>query len=346
MNNFIENTIFNWIGNNRFISMQIDITNFCNLACTHCYHPHHTNKGALSLHEWIGIIDQYEALIKRLSQKGHIIICGGEPLTSPFLVPLLENIKTRSIPFHITILTNGTLLKKIDLNKFTGFEKMDFQVSLDGPNKEIHDSFRGSGNFQKALDGIIELKRAKFPVYLQATLTKLNSQHIDDFFTLAKKLEVDAMNFTRLIAVGSGEKLIKSEEHSISPLELKAAFEKIIISSARTGVKTDTEIPLMNLIHPALGKKYSFGEGIVIDYQGYLLASSRSRVRIGSLRENKLEELFFGNSFRRKFFDRARSECSGCPHFNFCGGDLNVSYGTYGDFFKKDPGCWKNIESA
>lgn len=346
MKNFIENTIFGWIGNNRYLSMQIDVTNFCNLACSHCYHPHHVNKGSLSLREWIGIIDQYEILLKRLSLRGHVIICGGEPLTSPYLFPILENIRKRSIPFHISILTNGTLVKRMDLHKFSGLEKVDFQVSLDGPNQEIHDSFRGAGNFHRALEGIRELKRSKMPVYIQATLTKVNSKHVEDFFKLAKELKVDAMNFTRLVAVGNGEKLIVNYEHSISPLELKDTFERILISSARTGIKTDTEIPLMNLIHPALGKKYSFGESIVIDYQGYLLASSRSRVRIASLRENKLEELFFENNYRRNFFTREKFECSGCPHFNYCGGDLNVSYATYGDFFKKDPGCWKNIKSA
>jgi len=325
--------------------MQIDITNLCNLTCRHCYHPHHKNNNSLSLQQWFNVIDQYEDLLIKLSLKPHLIICGGEPLTSPFLFPILKYIKERKQSFHVSILTNGTLLSKIDLGKFKNLDRVDFQVSLDGPNQEIHDSFRGMGNFEKALLGIKKLKASNFNVSLQATLTLKNSELIDQFFSLASKLKVDAMNFTRLVGVGFGESLAENEEHSISPLELKNTFEKIIIHSARTGIKTDTEIPLMNLLHPTLGKKYSFAEGIVIDYQGNLLASSRSRVKLGSVLDKSLDELFFSES-KKEFLNDKKFECSGCKHYKYCGGDINVSFATYGDFFKKDPGCWINIESA
>lgn len=341
----IENLALKLLKTDKYLPMQIDITNFCNLSCTHCYHPHHKNDKALSLKEWIGIIDQYSVLIKKLYAKPYIIICGGEPLTSPFLNPILSHIKSSISNCEVTIPTNGTLISRYDLSRFAGL-KVDFQVSLDGPSEEVHDSFRGKGNFTKAVNGIKILKENNFPVYLQATLTRKNSALIKEFFELASSLNANAMNFTRLIAVGEGANLSQNYEHSISPLELKKAFERIIIFSAKFSVRTDTELPLMNLMHPGLGKKYSFGESIVIDYQGYLLASSRSRVRVGKITDRNLEDQFFKNPLKKQFFDKKKFECFGCKHFDSCGGDLNVSYAEYGDFFKRDPGCWINIETA
>lgn len=343
--NLLEKLSSNLFQTERYLSMQIDITNICNLTCKHCYHPDHKNDNALSLNEWLQIIEQYFVLISKMNFKSHIIICGGEPLASPLLFPILEYIKLKKAECEISILTNGTLVSRINLEKFKGFKKLDFQVSFDGPDVETHDYFRGKGNFEKAIAGVKKLREENFPVYLQATLTKRNSILISEFFDLASQLNASAMNFTRLIGVGFGENLFNSDDHAIKPSELKAAFEQIIINSARTGVRTDTEIPLMNLIHPTLGKRYSFGEGIVIDYQGDLLVSSRSRVKLGKVTNKNLEKLFFGNS-KKRFFDKSESECFGCENFEYCGGDLNVSYAAYGDFFKKDPGCWKNIESA
>lgn len=342
----LENKIIKWIGLDRFLSMQIDITNFCNLSCKHCYHPNHSNKNAITLNDWIGIIDEYELILKKLNAKAHIIICGGEPFTSPYLVLILENLLNRKTKFHLTILTNGTLVDRIDLAIFNKFPKVEFQISLDGPNADIHDSFRGNGNFAKAMNGISLLKKLKFELILQATLTKNNSQAIPQFFDLAKFLHVNYMNFTRLVTVGAAKKLVDEKfDQTLKPFELKAAYENIILHSARTEIRTNTEEPLMNLIHPALGKKQRFHEGIVIDYQGNLLASSRSRVIIGSVLNKNLDNLFFGHGLRRKFKKDEVEECSQCPHFKYCGGDRNASFAEYDDFFKKDPGCWINIKT-
>jgi radical SAM protein with 4Fe4S-binding SPASM domain len=343
----IENSIIKWIGIDRYLSMQIDITNFCNLACSHCYHPHHNNKNAISLASWIEIIDEYEIILQRLNAKAHIIICGGEPLTSQYLKPLLLNLLNRERTFHLSILTNGTLVDRIDLSILKKFPHVEFQVSIDGPTAELHDSFRGKGNFEKALEGIHLLKKNNFTVGLQATLTKKNSQSISQFFDLSKLIKSDFMSFTRLITIGSGKNLVeKNIDQTLKPKELKKAFEMILFHSARTNIRSSTESPLMNLLHPILGRKQRFQESIVIDYQGNLLVSSRSREILGNVLGKNLENLFFNHPLREKFKSGKIEECSNCPHFKYCGGDRNVSFAEYGDFFKKDPGCWINIDTV
>jgi MoaA/NifB/PqqE/SkfB family radical SAM enzyme len=54
----LENIIIQSFGNERYLSMQIDITNACNISCTHCYHPNHKNENALSLNQWFDVINQ------------------------------------------------------------------------------------------------------------------------------------------------------------------------------------------------------------------------------------------------------------------------------------------------
>jgi sulfatase maturation enzyme AslB (radical SAM superfamily) len=45
--------------------LQIDITNACNLACTHCYLPHHKNSGALKFEDWCRVVDQFPIRLVR-----------------------------------------------------------------------------------------------------------------------------------------------------------------------------------------------------------------------------------------------------------------------------------------
>jgi MoaA/NifB/PqqE/SkfB family radical SAM enzyme len=64
--NLLEDKLLSWINADRYLPIQLDITNLCNLRCTHCYHPHHNNQGALSLAQWLDILNQYDQMIARL----------------------------------------------------------------------------------------------------------------------------------------------------------------------------------------------------------------------------------------------------------------------------------------
>ena len=148
----------------RYLPLQLDITNACNLRCVHCYHPHHNNEGALSLENWKEILLQYKNLIQKMKYRPWIILCGGEPLASPYLLPLLAFITQEMPQSSLSILTNGTLVKEPLLSKLQAFPNLQFQVSLDGPDADRHDQIRGKGNFEKALAGIRSLKSNGFEV--------------------------------------------------------------------------------------------------------------------------------------------------------------------------------------
>jgi MoaA/NifB/PqqE/SkfB family radical SAM enzyme len=71
------------------VPIQIDITNACNLNCSHCYHTNHINNGALEINQWFEILAQYKSLILTSKAKPAFLICGGEPLVSPHLFSLI-----------------------------------------------------------------------------------------------------------------------------------------------------------------------------------------------------------------------------------------------------------------
>jgi len=327
----------------RFLSLQIDITNACNLTCSHCYHPHHTNHGSLTFLKWKNIIIEYEELLIELGANPHLIICGGEPLLSPLLPELIHFISTRSLKYHVSILTNATLIHRYDLNSFKLIQNLDFQVSLDGPTELTHDSYRGNGSFTSTMHGIQKLLDENFNISILATLTMRNSKYIKDFFKIAEKYKIPKVCFTRLIL--EGQAVITNNNNidgDLTPLELKKVFEMIVYYSAYYKIETNTDMPLMNLIHPLLGKRQRFEEGIVVDYKGNLMVSSRSRQKLGNVLEKGLRFLYFNHPLLNKFRDLGQFECFRCEHFTYCGGDRNASFAYTKDFFKKDPLCWIN----
>ena len=346
MKNFIstiENFLLKKINVDRYLPIQLDITNSCNLRCVHCYHPHHKNEGAISFDDWKNILLQYKSLIRKMKYRPSVVLCGGEPFVNPKLNQLLEFIVSILPESSISILTNGTLITDAKANELKKYKNLRFQVSLDGPDPERHNLIRGQGNFQKALTGIQILKSHGFEVNVLSVLTAKTSLWMEDFFQLAARENFNSINFIRFIPEGYGRTLLNnSEDQPLSAEELKMAYEKLIKLMIKYQVKSKTQMPLMELVIPGLGRSGRFWESIVVDYQGYIIASSRSQLRLGHAITEGLEKIFTTNEIYSALRSAKVEGCGTCSLYDVCGGDRNAAHAASGNFLGKDPGCWKN----
>ena len=338
----IESYLLKKINVDRYLPIQLDITNLCNLRCVHCYHPHHKNEGAISLDDWKAILLQYKALITKMHYRASVVICGGEPLTSPYLFPLLEFVREEMGAAPVSILTNGTLVSEKLADRLSTFETLRFQLSLDGPASDRHDLIRGAGNFEKALRGLRVLKSRGLDVNVLSVLSRRTLPWMEDFFQLAKAEQFNSMNFVRFVPEGFGRKLFDSDaDQPLVGIELKSAFERMLALMAQYQVSTSVQGPLFELIMPGLGRNGRFWESIVVDYQGFVVASSRSKMRLGHALRDGLDEIFLKNEIYLALRGGKVDGCGSCSLYAVCGGDRNAAFAATGNFLGKDPGCWK-----
>lgn len=337
--------VLGFTGTQKFLAVQLDITNACNLSCVHCYHAHHSNQGGLELPAWRAILDQYGRLADKLYLQPRFIICGGEPTISPLFWPMLDELKSRWPAAEIAVLTNATRLTRDFVEKLKG-RNVVFQISLDGPDGERHDSIRGRGNFDQALTGLRNLQAAGFNASFLATLSYRTSFWIEDFFKTAARVKVERMSFTRFISQGSGRALEdRAEDRPLSPQELKIAYLTILRLSKERGVGTNTSLPLFHLIDPELGANGKLGfQGLVVDYKGNLKVSSRTDFKLGNILDEGLENLFMKHPVMKALRGKQIEGCGSCRHYEDCGGDRNASFASTGSFLAKDPGCWLDAE--
>lgn len=341
----VERSILSWINVDRYLPLQIDITNACNLRCKHCYHPHHQNDGAIGLEDWFNVLDQYETLVKNLHFRPYVVICGGEPFLSKHFEPVLENLLARDWDCKLSVLTNGTIVDPRKADLLRKFKDVTVQVSLDGPDETSHDSVRGPGTFSRTLKGVRFFVENGIAVNLLAILSKRSAPLTGRFFDLARSLNVEGMGFTRLILEGHA-KTLESEnaDRPLLPLELRDAYRTLIAESARTGIKTSTNNPLFHLVYSGLGRNGRYWEGIIIDYQGNYLASSRSRLVLGHALKDGIKSIFLHHPLLKRLRAQDVKICGTCPHYAICGGDRNAAYAATGDFLGADPGCWLPLQ--
>ena len=322
------------------MSIQLDITNICNLKCVHCYQPERTG-GELPFSSWQKILEQYSALAEKLALKPWFGISGGEPTLSPLFAPILEEIHGRWPQAGVAVITNGTALseKIVSVLKAHG---ASVQISLDGPDAERHDLIRGAGSFARMMEGRKLLLDVGIAPTFQAVLSLRTMPWIGDFFKTAGRLKVPAMSFARFVPQGRGKALAESEaDRPLIGFELRDAYAKILAESRRSGVSTGTNLPLFVLLDPALGAHGKTGfQGLVVDHSGNLKLTSRADFKLGNILDDGLEDLFLNHPVMKDLRAGRIEGCGTCGYLDRCGGDRNASFVAHGSFLKKDPGCW------
>ena len=113
------------------LSVSFDITRKCNLKCKHCYYKNR-NVGV----DYLSSIERAFEVAQKLSELNvmEIVICGGEPLCSDYIVDFLRFLKERDV--MIRLLTNGILIDQYIGELSCLFDNNDvLQVSIDEPLK-------------------------------------------------------------------------------------------------------------------------------------------------------------------------------------------------------------------
>ena len=162
-------------------------TNFdCNLSCDYCC----VRSSPRAPRRALGI-ERVRRIAIEAAELGvnEIFVTGGEPFMLPDIGEILA-VCAAAAP--TTVLTNGMLFagSRLETLRSLQRERITFQISLDSPTPERHDSHRGSGTWARAWRGI-ELARAEgFRVRLAATVSTddeadefrsfLDAHHVSD----------------------------------------------------------------------------------------------------------------------------------------------------------------------
>jgi MoaA/NifB/PqqE/SkfB family radical SAM enzyme len=173
-------------------------TNYdCNLKCSYCVAKSGPNvpRRALGL-------DNVKRLVDEAIELGfeHVFFTGGEPF---LLNEIYEMLAYASASIKTTVLTNAMLLRGQRLEKLCAIANGNLivQVSLDGGRPEDHDAYRGTGTWEKTVEGIRLLQEKEFRVRIGTTETPVNSPHLDKLCEFHRSLGIlDEDHFVRPLA--------------------------------------------------------------------------------------------------------------------------------------------------
>ncbi|WP_165367761.1 radical SAM protein, partial [Phytoactinopolyspora endophytica] len=142
-------------------------TNFdCNLACDYCC----ARSSPQTQRRAIGP-ERIRRLVAQGAEHGvsEVYLTGGEP----FLLLELDEIVSDCVArLPTTVLTNGMLFRGRRLRMLQAMPRdgLALQISLDSATPDLHDLHRGSGSWQRAMEGICTALDERFRVRVAATV--------------------------------------------------------------------------------------------------------------------------------------------------------------------------------
>ena len=169
-------------------SVQLQLTNACNLACTYCC----TNSGSpraeeLTLERCLEVVQQAR---ETLGPGARIAILGGEPFLVPWAMELAE--RTVDLELDLTVFTNGMLLKDDELaRRCAELTKRgaELRISLAGASAETCDDISGAARFADALEGMRQVVRHGGKLTVDLMLLPRNVEEVvGDFHALKLQL--------------------------------------------------------------------------------------------------------------------------------------------------------------
>jgi MoaA/NifB/PqqE/SkfB family radical SAM enzyme len=244
----------------------------CNLNCIFCAHNLERNKEnqdyskKIKLNRWLEILDEAHKMDVKLIR----LAGGGEPMNVDDIS--LFTTKVKSYGMKGTMTTNGTLFDENLIKDLVKSEWDEIEFSVDGPNAEIHDYFRGK-SFDKIIDTLKlfnhykkKFGKDKPEIYFNTVFNKLNFDKIGQMLELASSVDCKKILLLNLnIDTPESEKLklnetqIKNFDENISLLEAKAKKLNVYLCLNLVNYLKD-EKKKEDFILPNISKNFKFLE--------------------------------------------------------------------------------------
>ena len=240
-------------------------------------------------------------------------------------------------------------------------------VSLDGATAEVHDRMRQiPGAFDKAIQGIRQLRDHAVPFQINVTLTKQTAPQLQDVYELARSLGAVAVHIFMLVPVGCGQVLAETDMLSpeqyeqimrdIHALESRGEIQikvtcgphyeriKRQMRIAECGMRNGhaTANPQSAIRNPHSSKGCLAGLGVLfVSHRGDVYPCGYLPVDCGNILDKTLAQIWDENADLARMRDVGALEgkCGLCGYKQVCGGCRARAFGMTGNYMAEEPFC-------
>jgi len=341
-----------------------NLTDVCNLQCRHCY-----QRAGLQKPDELSTLEKLR-VVEELADAGVISIAfsGGEPLMARDFFEVASKVKEEGM--YLAVATNGTLITSDVAKKLKSLGTDYVEVSLDFPDAEKHDNFRGvQGAFERTLQGIQNCVAEGIYTCIATTVTRLNLQEVPKIIELAKQLKVRRFIAFNFIPTGRG---LDASNLDLTPQQREQLLTLLYHENNSGGIEVLSTAPQYARVSlessggvNVAPTNFYVGEAswnlkVLAEFIGgcgagrlYCALQPNGDVSpcvfmpgltVGNLRKNSFMNIWHNSGILASLRDRAQlhGNCGLCEYRFICGGCRARALAYFDDVLAPDPGCIRN----
>ncbi|MGM0878135.1 MAG: TIGR04053 family radical SAM/SPASM domain-containing protein [Bacillota bacterium] len=339
-----------------------EVTRACALKCLHCRAEaqYRRDPRELTFEEGKDLINQIYEMDNPL-----LVFTGGDPLMRDDLYDLIDYAVKKGVRVSMTPSATPRVTKKaIEKAKDVGLSRWAF--SVDGPNRQIHDHFRGAnGSFDLTMNAIQYLHELEMPIQINTVVSRYNVSQLNEMAQLVTNLGTVLWSVFFLVPTGRGKDLdlISPHQHEevmnwlfelkkTVPFDIKTTeaphFRRVVMQRQRqdsvdfASSKIETGINKKKDILGRAPKGVNDGNGFLfISHIGEVFPSGFLPINCGNVRVEALATIYRNNPVFQQLRnpDLYKGKCGVCEFRHVCGGSRARAYAVTGDYLESEPYC-------
>ena len=318
------------------VNITWEITAKCNLQCRHCLSADMRKPIAaeLNFEQCCAFIDELDRM-----EVFQINFGGGEPFLRKDLCDILDYAHSKGITTCVS--TNGTMLDQNLVKRLGGMKLLRMQVSLDGATAATNDAIRGSGTYERILEGIALLSKQGFPhLSINTVVTRANFREIEPLCEVSGHYGVKT-RLSRFRPSGDAKRVWQEFHLDNSQLAWLSEF----LSAHHDVLTGDSFFPITKEDRRALGINICGAArmtcSVFPDGSVYPCAFLRDeQFRGGNITRESLNEIWLHSAAFNAIRAIRVETCESCERFSLChGGCPAVAYFFARSLNQPDPEC-------
>jgi len=336
-----------------------EVTRSCPLNCRHCRAAaiNEPYPGELTTDQCLGLLDNINGFSKPI-----IILTGGEPMLREDIYDIAKY--GTDIGLRMVMAPCGELVTEQAARKMLDSGIKRISLSIDGPDAESHDGFRGvDGAFDNVLKAAEAARSTGLEFQINTTVSSYNLGQLERILKLAVDLGAAAFHPFLLVPTGRGKELAHLE---LSPEEYEKTLNWIYDASLESPIQfKPTCAPHYHRIMRQRGSGRQHSASRSTGHPGGLDTLSRGcmggtsfafishvgKVQIcgfldeeaGDLKSNgfDFEKIWFNSPLFNRMRNREEynGRCGVCEFHNICGGCRARAFAMTGDYMAEEPFC-------
>jgi len=333
-----------------------EVTRACDLACAHCRACAVSERDPNELTTAEG-----KRLLERLGEMKVplFVFTGGDPAKRPDLVELVEAGTRAGLTVAVT--PSGTpLLTREHIAQMRDAGLARLAVSVDGPDEETHDAFRGvKGSFAESMRILRAARELGVPVQINTSVGPHNLKAVRAMAEMVREIGAVLWSVFLVVPVGrAGASLLLTrarverllEELSAltreMPFDIKTTaaphFRRVLLQdhAKRATIGVLDEVGPDGAVRGPRGINDGVGF-LFVSHVGEICPSGFLATPAGNVRTDDVADVYRNSPLFKQLrdADSLEGKCGVCPFRRVCGGSRARAFAATGNVMAEDPLC-------